>query len=394
MGGCVRDMLLGREPKDFDVATNALPEEVAELFRNCRLIGRRFRLAHIMFGKEIIEVATFRAGSPAGKNDDHQMDDGMILRDNVYGSIEEDACRRDFRINALYYNINDFSVVDFTGGLADLHAGVLSLIGDPQVRLREDPVRMLRAVRFAVKLGFRIDHACEQSMFELAADMQRVPAARLFDELSKLFLTGFAVQTFEMLRHYGLFAQLFPDTDRLLESGGRDHMHRLLTRGLENSDIRVAENKPVTPAFLLAVLLWEPMQEVTAQFEAQGMKAMEAMHSAMSEVIRRQAEYIALPRRFSVQIKEIWALQNRLARRGKRALQLLQHPRFRAAYDFLLLRGESEPELKELCDWWTAFQERGESGRENMLKKEQRRRSRRRRRRNTEEQTPPASSDA
>ncbi len=373
-------MLLGREPKDFDVATNALPEEVESLFRNCRLIGRRFRLAHIMFGKEVIEVATFRASVPMAEGDDLQLEDGRILRDNVYGTIEEDALRRDFRINALYYNINDFSVTDYTGGLEDLRTGVLTLIGDPQTRLREDPVRMLRAVRFAVKLGFRIDNACEQSMFELAADMQKVPAARLFDELSKLFLTGFALQTFEMLRHYGLFAQLFPDTDRLLETGDRDHMHRLLVRGLENSDARVAADKPVTPAFLLAVLLWEPMQDLSAQFEAQGMKTMEAMYAAMGEILHRQSERIAMPRRFSVQIKEIWAMQNRLARRGKRALQLLQHPRFRAAYDFLLLRGESEPELTELCQWWTSFQERNESGRDTMLKKEQRRRGRRRRR--------------
>ncbi len=383
VGGCVRDMLLGREPKDFDVATNALPEEIEQLFRNCRLIGRRFRLAHIMFGKDIVEVATFRATTPqTGDDEARQLEDGLILRDNVYGTIEEDAWRRDFRVNALYYNISDFSVVDYTGGLEDLRNGVLSLIGDARVRLREDPVRMLRAVRFAVKLGFRIDDDCERAMVELAPDIQKVPAARLFDEVSKLFLSGFALQTFETLRHYGLFAQLFPATDSLLESGDRDHMHRLLVRGLENSDKRVAEDKPVTPAFLLAVLMWEPVLDQALRLEQErGMKPMDALYAAMGDILQQQAERIALPRRFSIQIREIWSMQSRLERRGKRALKLVQHPRFRAAYDFLLLRGEANPELAEMCDWWTAFQERNDNGRENMLKKVQRKRSRRRRRR-------------
>lgn len=374
--------MLGREPKDFDVATNALPEEVRELFRNCRLIGRRFRLAHIMFGREIIEVATFRANAPAEEDDDRRVEDGLIVRDNVYGNIEEDAWRRDFRLNALYYNIKDFSVVDFTGGFEDLKSGVLHIIGDPDVRFQEDPVRMLRAVRFVVKLGFRLDPVTEDAIRRHAHCLRRVPSARLFDEMTKLFLHGFAVQTFETLRHYHLFEQLFPWTDEILGEDRGDHTHRLLTNGLGNTDLRVQEGKPVTPAFLLSVLLWEAMKARVESLEASGLSAAEALATGSREILQMQSDVITIPKRFSLQIREIWSMQNRLQRRNKRAITLVNHPRFRAAYDFLLLRHQSgEQELEELCQWWTDFQEQNDEARKGMLHKEPGRRRRRRPRR-------------
>ncbi|MGB5591837.1 MAG: polynucleotide adenylyltransferase PcnB, partial [Gammaproteobacteria bacterium] len=214
VGGGVRDLLLGREPKDFDIVTDALPDQVRSLFRNSRLIGRRFRLAHVHFGREIIEVATFRAAQDADVEDlDRQTDSGgRILRDNVYGDIDEDVWRRDFTCNALYYNIADFSIWDYAGGVQDIEAGTMRLLGEPEARYREDPVRMLRAVRFAAKLGFRIDPASEAPLLELGELLAEVPAARLFDESIKLFLSGHAVQSYELLRRYNLFQHLFPAT--------------------------------------------------------------------------------------------------------------------------------------------------------------------------------------
>lgn len=382
VGGCVRDLMLGREPKDFDVATNALPEEVRSLFRNCRLIGRRFRLAHILFGREIIEVATFRASAPADEDDDRRVEDGLIVRDNVYGTVEEDAWRRDFRVNALYYNIKDFSVIDYTGGLDDLKSGILHIIGDPDVRFQEDPVRMLRAIRFVVKLGFRLDAQTEDAIRNHAHYLRKVPAARLFDEMSKLFLSGMAVQTFESLRHYHLFEQLFPWTDEILGEDTEDHTHRLLSEGLRNTDQRVAEGKPVTPAFLLAVLLWEAMKTRVDQLQADGSSVAEAFTRGTRDILQMQGEVITIPRRFSMQVREIWSMQHRLARQNKRAMALVHHPRFRAAYDFLLLRNQSgEKELEELCKWWTEFQEQDDNVREGMLSREPRRRRRSRSRR-------------
>ncbi|MGZ8193685.1 MAG: polynucleotide adenylyltransferase PcnB, partial [Methylobacter sp.] len=260
VGGCVRDLLLGREPKDFDVATNADPEQIRKIFRNCRLIGRRFRLAHIHFGREVIEVATFRGAGE--EQDDKQMlnKEGRLLRDNVYGTIEEDVWRRDFTVNALYYNIRDFSVVDYTGGMEDHRTGTLRLIGDPETRFREDPVRMLRAVRFAVKLGFKLHPDCEKSIPELAELLSNIPSARLYDETLKLFLSGYALQTFEMLRHYGLFKVLFPATESSLAIEENGFPKLLLIKALENSDNRIAEGKTVTAYFLLAAFLWEPVR--------------------------------------------------------------------------------------------------------------------------------------
>jgi poly(A) polymerase len=257
VGGCVRDLLLGREPKDFDVVTNADPEQVRKVFRNCRLIGRRFRLAHVHFGREVIEVATFR-GAGEEQNDKQVLNkEGRLLRDNVYGTIEEDVWRRDFTVNALYYNIKDFSVVDFVGGMADHKAAELKLIGDPDTRFREDPVRMLRAVRFAVKLGFKLHPDCEKSMHKVAELLSSIPSARLYDETLKLFMSGYALQTFEMLRHYGLFQVLFPATENCLSIEENGFPRLLLIKALENSDKRI-EVKPLPPIFCLPLSCGNP----------------------------------------------------------------------------------------------------------------------------------------
>ncbi len=382
----MRDLLLGREPKDFDVTTDARPEELKKLFRNCRLIGRRFRLAHIHFGREIIEVATFRA--QAGETEaegDRLIENGMILRDNVFGTVEEDAWRRDFTVNALYYNIEDFSVVDYVGGMADLKAGVLRLIGEPEVRYREDPVRMLRAVRFAAKLGFRIEPGTEAPIWTLGALLEEIPAARLFEEVLKLLLGGCAVQTYELLRHYGLFAHLFPETDAALAVEEEGFPHLFVLRALENTDARLAEDKPVTPAFLFAALLWEPVRAMVQRLVVeQGMSEIQALQVAGAEVLAAEHRHVVLPRRFAIQAREIWQLQPRLERvPSKRAQRLLEHPRFRAAYDFLLLRAEAGEPVAEAAQWWTHFQEADEAQRATLSQGgggKRRRKPRRRRR--------------
>ncbi len=368
VGGGVRDLLLGREPKDFDVATSALPEQVRELFRNCRLIGRRFRLAHVHFGRDIIEVATFRSPHAAGTDAGVVTEAGRILRDNVYGDIDSDAFRRDFTVNALYYNIEDFSVVDYVGGMEDIEAGRIRTIGDPQLRFREDPVRMLRAVRFAAKLGFHIEPAAERAIFDLGGLLSEIPPSRLFEEIQKLFLGGYAAQSFESLRRYGLFGALFPQIEACLgeEEGGFPHM--LLVRALENTDARVAAGKPVTPAFLIAALLWDPLRRLMDEHRGHGLAAMEALQLAADTVISRQIARVAIPRRFTQMTRDIWTMQPRLARRtGSYPFRLLTHPRFRAAYDFLELRTLAGEEAPELYEWWAEFQHAGEERRSAML---------------------------
>ncbi|HEY0635614.1 MAG TPA: polynucleotide adenylyltransferase PcnB [Gammaproteobacteria bacterium] len=365
VGGGVRDLLLGREPKDFDVATSARPEEMKRLFRNCRLIGRRFLLAHVQFGREIIEVATFRAQHDG---DDDVSESGMLLRDNVYGTLEDDAWRRDFTVNALYYNVGDFSVVDHTGGMEDLKAGILRVIGDPVQRFREDPVRMLRAVRFAAKLGFQIEEETESALYELGHLLEDVAPARLFDESLKLFLGGYGVQTYELLRHYRLFGYLFPETELALTQEENHFPHTMLLHALENTDARIAEDKPVTPAFLFAALLWEPMRREAALFVANNMPEIQALQLAGDAVVSRQVQRVAVPKRFTLQSREIWTLQERLLRRtGKRAWAMAENPRFRAAYDFLLLRAQSGEEVAELAQWWGEFQGADEEGRKQLV---------------------------
>lgn len=367
VGGGVRDMLLGHEPKDFDVATNATPEEIRKLFRNCRLIGRRFRLAHVHFGRDIIEVATFRGRQDESK-EQYSNDSGMLLRDNVYGTLEDDAWRRDFSVNALYYNIADFSVVDYTGGMADLMAGRLRVIGDPQVRFREDPVRMLRAVRFAAKLGFRIEEGAEQAIYELGPLLQDIPAARLFDESIKLFLSATAVETFELLRHYHLFEQLYPAAEEAMAEEVNGFPVTLFINALTNTEKRIAANRPVTPAFLYAALMWENVRHESAFLTTNGCSPLEALQKAGDRVVANLVQRVSFPKRFSLQSREIWVMQERLARgRMRNAFRLLDHPRFRAAYDFLVLRAESGEDVGELAEWWTHFQEEDEEARNRMI---------------------------
>lgn len=376
VGGCVRDLLLGREPKDFDVATDAHPEQVRALFRNCRLVGRRFRLAHVQFGQEVIEVATFRAaGAPGREGDWVQEASGRLLRDNVFGTIEEDAFRRDFTANALYYDIADFSVIDYVGGMEDLRRGVLRLIGDPQSRYREDPVRMLRAVRLMTKLGFTLDPACEELLPKLAPLLADISPARLYDEVLKLFLSGFAVQTFELLRHYGLFEFLFPATEKALGYEHQGFPSTFLVRMLEATDRRLNEGKPVAPYFLYAALLWEPIRLEVERRRAAGMAPSVALQEAASKVLNAQTQSVAIPRRVTLPMREVWMLQPRFERRqGGRPLKLLAHPRFRAGYDFLLLRSEAGEAAPELADWWTRFLQADEDERSKMLEGPQRKR--------------------
>ncbi len=340
VGGAVRDLLVGRAPKDYDVATDATPEQVKALFRNCRLIGRRFRLAHVVYGREIIEVATFRAGGGDDIEGDRKVHaDGRVLRDNIYGSIEEDAIRRDFTANALYYAIEDFSVRDYTGGYADVQAKLLRLIGDPEARYREDPVRMLRAARLAAKLGFTIEASTAEPIPRLAPLLAESAPARLFEETLKMFLSGHAVASFELLEANGLLPALLPETAQALASNKSGALRRMLIDGLGNTDRRVAEDEPVSPAFLYAVLLWPAYCRALALLQAQGIHAVEAQRRAADRVTMHQVSRTALPRRFSLPMQEIWLLQPRFAlRQRKRVFRLLAHPRFRAAFDFLELR--------------------------------------------------------
>jgi poly(A) polymerase len=358
VGGGVRDLLLGHHPKDFDVATDATPEQLKDLFRNCRLIGRRFRLAHIHFGRDIVEVATFR-GHHADVDDETVAStrDGMIVRDNVFGTLAEDAWRRDFSVNALYYNIADFSVVDYTGGLEDIQQRRIRMIGDPHVRCQEDPVRILRAIRFAAKLQFELDPELVSAVAEQRERLQAVSSARLYDEVLKLFLSGYASQVLPLLRHYKVLELLFAATELSLQKGF-PHFEEMLRRACANTDSRIHENKPVTPAFLFACLLWGPVQERTAALLQTGMSPIQALQEAGHDILSEQTQQIALPKRFRLPIREIWSGQERLTnRRGRRAFALLESKRFRAIYDFLLLRCEAgETELQPLCDWWTSFQ--------------------------------------
>ncbi|WP_024871171.1 polynucleotide adenylyltransferase PcnB [Tolumonas lignilytica] len=362
VGGGVRDLLLGKIPKDFDVVTDAHPEQIRKLFNNCRLIGRRFRLAHIVFGRDIIEVATFRGHHHqvhTSKNIAEQSEEGMLLRDNVYGTIEEDAERRDFTVNALYYNIKDFSLHDFHGGLDDLAAGKLELIGDPETRYREDPVRMLRAVRFAAKLGLTISERSAEPIARLAPLLQDIPAARLFEETIKLFLAGHALSTYHLLRKFGLFQQLFPQVAKLLTPDSNSAYERFLEKALSNSDKRVASDQPVTPTFFYATLLWGVVALRQREISNESnLPFQDSMQMAMNEAIEQQIHTVAIPRRFTSDVREIWLLQERLPRySGKRAEKLFAQPKFRAAFDFLELRAHVEPRLRDIVAWWQDYQQ-------------------------------------
>jgi poly(A) polymerase len=410
VGGCVRDLLLGLEPKDFDVVTDALPEEVKRLFRNSRLVGRRFRLAHVFFGRDIIEVATFRATSAPSHGDEPlpeadpedgeapELDDpqlevepaappaprspaqrparsgiengpaataelmfdasGRILRDNIYGTIDEDVWRRDFTANSLYYNIADFSVWDYVGGAQDVAAHTLKLIGDPETRFREDPVRMLRAARFEAKLGFQLDPATAKPIGPLRDLLAGVPPARLFDETLKLFLTGHGARSFEVLRRRGLLAGLLPTVDSYFNSHPGSLVETLLLQGLKSTDARVLADKPVTPTFLFALLLYGPIAGIIEATPTERWHELATILDACDRATREAQTRLAIPRRFALGVREMFALQPRLEHaRGRRALRMLEHPRFRAGYDLLLLRAEYGLAPRDMAQWWTRVQE-------------------------------------
>ncbi len=353
VGGGVRDLLAGLEPKDFDIATNAHPDQVKAIFRSCRLVGRRFVICHVRHGNEISEVTTFRGPI----TDDHERDEtGRILNDNEYGTLEQDAFRRDFTINALYYDIRDFSIVDFADGLGDMKRGVIRLIGDPELRYREDPVRMLRAVRIANKMNFKLDEPTAKPIRKLAPLLAEIPAARLFDEVLKVLLNKQAVNNFLQLRELGLFGQLFPQTEKAIEDA---RSYNFVVGALLNTAERMKSDASVSPAFFYAALLWPPVvARMRDLIVRQHVHPNVASVQACEEILALAIQRIAIPKRFSLPMREIWQLQPRFEmRKGGRAKRLLTHPRFRAAYDFLLLRAQAGEAPKELADWWTQAQE-------------------------------------
>lgn len=363
VGGCVRDLLLGVEPKDFDVVTNASPEDIHNIFRSARIIGRRFRLVHVRFGRDIIEVATYR-GHPGSQ----LSEEGRLLSDNVYGSRDEDAVRRDLPVNAMYYDPAASEVLDYHNALADIEAGILRTIGDPVVRFREDPVRMLRVVRFSAKLGFQIEKQTASAINDLAQLLEDVPPARLFEEVLKLFHSGSAVTTFERLRQHDLFAYLFPATEEILATLDHDFPRTFLPLALENTDRRIAVGKPVIPAFLFAVLLWEPYYQQMQAYMHQGIGEYESIHMAANVVIEQQIRTVAIPKRFTAQVREIWEMQYFFDKQRKRQVyRLLENRKFRAGYDFLLLRASVGQAVQETADWWTRLQEEDEVGRRRMI---------------------------
>ena len=357
VGGGVRDLLLQRNPKDFDIATDASPEEVKALFKNCRLIGRRFRLAHVVFGRDIIEVATFRAAHTEGEGGTTG-DSGRITRDNVYGgTLADDAVRRDFTVNALYYNIDDFSVANFFEGVEHLEQGKLTFIGDAHERVIEDPVRALRAVRFAAKLGLQMDDDCIAAMLAHRHLLAEIPPARLFEEVLKLLQSGHGVASFHLLREHDLLQYLFPLADNRLKDGD-EYAEKMILRGLGNTDARIAEDLPVTPAFIYAVFLWSDLVAEAEVHEADGFDPVPALHMAADDIVPKQLATTSLPRRFSVPMREIWVMQPRLGfTRGARARKMMSNPRFRAAYDFLCLRNETGEDLDKLCSTWESLQQ-------------------------------------
>ncbi len=384
VGGSIRDGLIGLHPKDFDIATSATPEQIKAVFpRNCRLIGRRFRLAHVRFGREILEVATFRACHSKSENNEQrssQSEEGMLLRDNVFGSLDEDAIRRDFTANALYYRHTDGAVLDFVDGYDDILNKTLRLIGDPEQRYREDPVRMLRAIRFAAKLDFQLEPKTAAPINDLSELLGLIPPARLFEEVLKLFLGGYAQAVWPLMVEYDLARWLFPLS--VPEVNDDTGMQEMINLALRNTDNRLAQGKPVTPAFLFAVLLWGPLQQEWQRAKEKGLHAAPALQKAIQKVTAKQAQHTSIPKRFGLPMREMWELQGRLNQRSpKRCESLVQHPRFRAAYDLLLLReeaGETEPGLGE---WWTRYQEADDEERAQMCqglggKKKPRRRRR------------------
>ncbi|UVK77704.1 MAG: poly(A) polymerase I [Sodalis sp. Fse] len=367
VGGGVRDLLLGKKPKDFDITTNATPEQMRKLFRNCRLVGRRFRLAHVIFGPEIIEVATFRGHHVALDTEENTEssasltgDNGILLCDNIFGSIEEDAQRRDFSVNSLYYSVADFTLRDYTSGLKDLQEGRIRLIGDPDLRYREDPVRMLRAVRFAAKLDMTISDETAEPIPRLASRLHDIPPARLFEEALKLLQAGFGEITYRLLCKYRLFQFLFPLISRNFTQNRDSYMEQMIVMVLKNTDQRLRNDMKVNPAFLFAAMLWYPLLEYAQKItHERGLSYFDAFSLAMNYILEEQCRTLAIPKRLTTLMRDIWELKLRLSRRqGKRAHKLMEHPKFRAAYALLVLRAEVEnnAELQRLTHWWDEFQ--------------------------------------
>ena len=364
VGGAVRDLLLGIKPKDFDVATDATPEDVKRLFRRAFIIGRRFQIVHVMFGQDLIEVTTFRGSATDGAPKDEH---GRVLRDNTFGEQHEDAVRRDFTINAMYYDPARQTVLDYHGGIRDIKNKTLRIIGVPEARYREDPVRLLRVVRFAAKLHFKIAPETRQPMALMAPLINNVPAARVFDEMLKLLMSGNALACLRQLRQEGLHYGLLPLLDVVLEQPLGE---KFVTLALSNTDERIKQGKPVSPGFLFASLLWHQVLEKWKAYEAAGEYTIPALHLAADDVLDSQTEKLALQRRIATDMRDIWAMQPRFLRRvGRSPYKLLEHPRLRAGYDFLLLRCASGEIETELGDWWTEFMQADSSARDNMLNK-------------------------
>ncbi len=368
VGGGVRDLLLDQSPKDFDIVTNAYPQEVHRLFRNSRIIGRRFRLVHVYFHREVIEVSTFRANT---QDDNAEFDEefpSMIRNDNVYGTIEEDAWRRDFTVNAMYYNIADYNVIDYTGGMNDLHRKVIRMIGDPVQRYHEDPVRLLRAIRLAAKLDFTIEKHTEQPIKKLAHLLEHVSSSRLFDEVMKLFFTGHAEVTYQRLQHYGYMKMLFPMAMEALQSRDSDIDAAFIKAALQATDQRFQEDKSLNPGFLFSVVLWPVLQYQLGDM-ANSRRSFQGMHTAIDDIFVRQNAMVAIPRKLKAMIRSIWVMQyHMLKRRPTRAVRVIQHRYFRAAIDFLELRvAAGETNFSELAQWWRKLESVGAKKREKML---------------------------
>ena len=354
VGGCIRDLLLRKTPKDFDIATDAHPEEVRELFRNSRIIGKRFRIVHVRFGREIIEVTTFR-GPHADEYDENHSDSGMTLNDNVYGTFEEDVFRRDFTMNAIYYEPQGKEIIDLADGTADIESQIIRTIGDPASRLREDPVRMLRAIRFQAKLEFGLESDLQSSIRSLGYLIQDVPPARLFEEVLKLFLSGYGTAAFDAMLENDIYGWLFPDSKRSMENNATEKLVRL---ALTSTDQRIAKKMPVTPAFIYAAILWYPFVDEKQRLEQEGEITYAAAHEAANNVISKQQLFTSIPKRFSGPMRDIWFLQSRLPSRfGQKPDRTMEHKRFRAAYDFLLLREQAGEKTEQLGEWWTEYQE-------------------------------------
>lgn len=366
VGGGVRDLLCNKNPKDFDVATDAKPEQVRKLFRNCRLIGKRFRLAHIYFRGEIIEVATFRGSHKASEH--HQTSEhGIITRDNVYGNIEDDAVRRDFTINALYYTTTNFSVLDFTDGMQDIEHKQLRMIGDPSERYREDPVRMLRAIRLASKLNFVIEPKTAKPLLEHSQMLEHISGSRLFDETVKIFHCGHAARAFEMLKQYNLLGQLLPTLSALINKK-EPYATKLIEASLRNTDERIANDKPVSPIFLFAVLLWPILRTKQQYFMDQGSHQYLALEEAFNETIQDQAKTLNITKRIIGGMRDIYRLQPQLEKRAKNKIgPVMHHKRFRAAYDLLLLRNQAGESLEDQCQWWSSFQKASKQKQQEMV---------------------------